>query len=126
MAELVVRWTSVGDGIAQHAVTLPVVVNAVSAEEAAAAAPDPEVREQVLVLQAARARDEAIRLADAGEHGRAKQLLSERQAELRAAGLVTEADALREAEELVEPIRYDAVSRKRLHYRSQQARRGRP
>ncbi|MGH3072149.1 MAG: vWA domain-containing protein, partial [Gaiellaceae bacterium] len=126
VAELVVRWTSVGDGIAQHALTLPVVVNAVSAEEAAAAAPDPDVREEVLVLQAARARDEAIRLADAGEHMNAKNLLLAREADLRALGLKAEADELHAAAATVEPDHYDGMTRKRLHYRSQQAKRGRP
>lgn len=125
VADLVVRWTSVGDGIAQHALKLPVVVNAVSAEEAAAAAPDPDVREEVLVLQAARARDEAIRLADAGEHERAKRLLLARHAELRAAGLHTEAEEIAVASALVDEDAYSAVHRKQLHYRSQEAKRGR-
>ena len=125
VAELVIRYVSVGDQIAQHELTLPVVVNAVSASEAAALAPDPEVCEEVLVLKAARARDEAIRFADAGEHGAARRLLTERHAELHAAGLVAEADDLLRAAELVSAERYDRVGRKRLHYRSQQSRRGR-
>ena len=88
--------------------------------------PIPEVREEVLVLQAARARDEAIRLADAGGHADARELLSAQHAELRAAGLVREADDVLAAAELVSADRYDAVSRKSLHYRSQQSKRGRP
>jgi Ca-activated chloride channel homolog len=126
VAELVIRYVSVGDQIAQHELTVPVVVNAVSASEAAAIAPDPEVHEEVLVLKAARARDEAIRFADAGEHGAARRLLAERHAELHAAGLAAEADDLLQAAEVVSAETYDRVGRKQLHYRSQQTRRGRP
>jgi Ca-activated chloride channel family protein len=125
VAELVIRYVSVGGQIAQHELTVPVLVNAVSASEAAAVAPDPEVREEVLVLKAARARDDAIGLADAGDHDAARQLLAERHHELRSAGLAAPADELLEDAELVSPGSYDAVSRKRLHYRSQQSRRGR-
>ena len=125
VAELVIRYVSVGAQIAQHELRVPVLVNAVSASEAAAVAPDPEVREEVLVLKAARARDEAIRLADAGDHDAARRLLAERQDELREAGLATDADELMTDADLVAPSAYDSFSRKRLHYRSQQSRRGR-
>ena len=52
-------------------------------------------------------------------------MLTERHAELRAAGVHAEADELLAAAELVSADSYDPVSRKRLHYRSQQSRRGR-
>lgn len=83
VAELVLRWVSVGDQIAQHELSVPVLVNVVSADEAAAVAPDPEVREQVLILKAARARDEAIRLADEGENEQARRLVTRVSNELR-------------------------------------------
>lgn len=69
-------------------------MNAVSAEKAAGVGPDPDVREEVLVLETARARDEAIRLADAGENEAAMQLLSTASTELRVNGLTDEAEAL--------------------------------
>lgn len=119
VAELVVRYVTVGEQIAQHELTVPVVVNAVSAEEAAGATPDAGVHEEVLVLKAAQARDEAIRLADAGGYDKAKRLLEGTRAELRAAGLDTEADAVVWAD------RYDAASRKRLHYESHERKRRR-
>ena len=72
VAEIVLRYVSVGAKVEQHEVTIPLAVNLVSADEAAASAPDLEVREEVLVLKAARARDEAIRLADAGENEQAQ------------------------------------------------------
>ena len=97
VAELVLRYVSVGDEIAQHEVTMPVVANVVSAEEAAHAVPDAEVREEVLILRAAKARDDAIRLADAGSFGEARTMLARLEQECRATGtplLLEEADAL--------------------------------
>ena len=76
VAEIVLRYVSVGAKVEQHELTIPLAVNLVSADEAAASAPDLAVREEVLVLKAARARDEAIRLADAGENEQAKRLMS--------------------------------------------------
>ena len=67
VADCVVRYAAVGSTVEQHTVTIPVVVNVVSASEAAAQAPDFAVHEEVQLLTAARARDEAIRRADAGD-----------------------------------------------------------
>jgi len=101
-------------------------VNAVSAEKAAGVGPDPDVREEVLVLETARARDEAIRLADAGENDAAMQLLSTASTELRRSGLTEEAEALELEQPLLTPHRYaDAAARKQLHYESHRRKRGR-
>ena len=94
VAELVLRYTTVGEEIAQHALTIPVVANCVSASETADVTPDREVQEEVLVLRAARARDEAIGLADAGHHSDARGLMLKMVDELRASGLDGEADLL--------------------------------
>lgn len=125
VAELVLRWVSVGEQIAQHELSVPVVVNAVSAAEAAAVGPDPEVREQVLVLKAAKARDEAIRLADRGEYDEARRLVSGLSSELRRSGLEEEAGALEENLPRLEEVAYsaDPANRKRLHFESHQRRR---
>ena len=127
VAELVLRWVSVGEQIAQHELSVPVLVNAVSAEEAAAIAPNPEVSEQVLVLKAARARDEAIRLADQGENEQALRVISEVSRELRLNGLDEEAGALEQNLPLLDADAYSAspANRKRLHYESHQRRRRR-
>jgi Ca-activated chloride channel family protein len=123
VADLVVRYVSVGEEVAEHTLTVPVAVNLVSADEAAASAPDLEVREEVLVLQAARARREAIRLADEGDRDAAARLLGATASELRLACeempaaaplLAAEADALVDAAGAA--TLYDAGSRKRLHY----------
>jgi Ca-activated chloride channel homolog len=75
VAEVILRYVTVGQEVATLEVTVPLVVNAVSAAEAASAAADAEVRRQVLVLTAARARDEAIRMTDRGDAGSARRAL---------------------------------------------------
>lgn len=135
IAELVLRYVSVGDEIAEHTLTVPVAANVVSAEEARAAAADDEVREEVLVLKAARARDEAVRLADEGRHAEARKVLGDAALELRASApslpasiaeaLDAEVNELGEAQASLAAEAYDALSRKRLHYRSHDAKRGR-
>jgi Ca-activated chloride channel family protein len=126
VAELVLRYVSVGDQIEQRELTFPLVANLVSADEAAASAPDLEVREEVLVLQAARARDEAIRLADLGENEKAMRLLSRTSKQLRVSGLEDEADALALDAPLLEASSYNAsaANRKRLHFESHKRKRG--
>lgn len=130
VAELVVRYVSVGEQVAEHTLTVPVAVNLVSADEAAAAQPDLEVREEVLVLDTARARAEAIRLADAGEHQAAQQLIASTASKLRAEqstlpyptqALTEEAAALDDALPLLD--HYQASTRKQLHYQANLRRR---
>ena len=118
IADLVLRYVTVGEEIAAHEVAIPVVANAVSAAEAAAVAPDHEVRDEVLVLKAARARDEAIRLADAGEYGSAQLLLREAAGELRRAGLGGEAAELDASAPTLDPATYSPAARKQLHLQS--------
>jgi Ca-activated chloride channel family protein len=105
VAELVLGYVAVGDEIAEHTLTVPVVANLVSADEAAAAELDAEVREEVRVLEQARAQNEAIRLADAGDFDAARGVLH-------AAGLPA-------------PDAYDATSRKHLLYGARAAQRQR-
>lgn len=122
IAELVVRYVTVGDEVAEHTTTVPVAVNLVSADEAAASSPDLAVTEEVLILKAARARDEAIRLADAGRFDDAQRLFKTTAAQLRRAGLDSEADEL-DAKRL--GAGYDAAERKRLYFESTMRRRRR-
>ena len=125
VAELVLRYTTVGAEIAQHALSIPVVANCVSAEEAEAVAPDPEVREETLVLRAARARDEAVTLADSGRHSDAQMHVLGLVDELRESGLDEEADLLADAAPNLAPDAYDPTVRKHLNYDSWQTRRNR-
>src|SRR5215211_1333301 len=118
VADLVLRYVSVGDEIAQHELTIPVAVNLVSADEAAAAKPDLAVREEVLVLKAAQARDEAIRRADDGDYDGAEEVLERTASQLHAAGLDDEAAALHELRPAMAPASYNPTARKRLHFES--------
>ncbi len=134
VAGLILRYVTVGDEVATHEVTVPLVVNAVSAADAAAAAADPEVRRQVLVLTAARARDEAIRMTDQGDARSAHRTLRLAARTLReAASLDPAAAATATAQaELLDQEAGDlargpmtAQQRKRMRYDSTRRRRGR-
>ncbi len=130
IAELVLRYVSVGDAIEEHTVTIPVAVNLVSANEAAAAQPDLEVQEEVLVLKAARARAEAIRLMDEGDHHAARQALGGTASQLRAASYALppmQAAALSEEAAMLDALESAAsLDRKRMRFEANlRQRRGR-
>jgi len=83
IAEVVLRYAEIGEQIAQHEVKVPLVVNLVSADEAAAAEADAEVVEEVVILRSAQAQEQAREHADRGEFEQATKLLSEAADELR-------------------------------------------
>lgn len=131
IADVVVRYASVGEQVALHELTHPVTVNLVSADEAARSHADAEVTEEVLVLKAALAQQEAIRMADEGRFDAAKSLLESTAEELRklaphserASELLEQAGGLDAAATLASPMSFDAASRKVMHYEAY--RRGR-
>ncbi len=124
VGEVVLRYTSIGEQIAQHEVSMPLVVNLVSADEAAAAGADAEVTEGVIVLKSTRAQQEAREHADRGEFDAARKLLADAAEELRRiAPASAKADELHEQAERLEfhstsmsQDAYDAVSRKRMRF----------
>lgn len=75
VADLVLRYATVGADARLHAVTIPVTINAVDAATADAAAPDQEVAEEVTILRAAESRRHAQRLADEGRFAEAEDVL---------------------------------------------------
>ena len=83
VADVVVRYVAVGEEIAAHELHVPVLVNLVSADEAAAVAPDAEVVEEIVILKSARAQEEARELAQDGRIDDARALLEERAKDLR-------------------------------------------
>ncbi|MDP9067402.1 MAG: VWA domain-containing protein [Actinomycetota bacterium] len=134
VAEVVLRYVTVGDQVATHELTLPIVVNAVSADEANAAVPNPDVIEEVVILKAARAQKEARNRADHGEYDEAQKLLRNSAQNLRsiaanskrAEELLSEAEILESHSNMAAPGSYDAMSSKAMHYdqhRKQRARR---
>ena len=113
--------------IEQHETRIPLNVNLVSADEAAAAGLDTEVRDEVVILRSARAQRDARERADHGDYDGAKTVLRDAVDDLRshAAGSTTHAAELaRMADDLegdlpsLEPERFDAMSSKSMHYRS--------
>jgi Ca-activated chloride channel family protein len=130
IAEVVVGYASVGEQVALHELTVPVTVNLVSADEAAAQDADAEVAEEVIVLKAARAQQDAIRLADGGRFTDAKWLLESTAEDLRkraplserAHELLEQAGSLDAAAAVMDPMTFDAPSRKAMHFESYQRR----
>jgi Ca-activated chloride channel family protein len=133
IAELVLRHVAVSDGAERHTVRIPVAVNLVSAEEARRGGSDLAVTTEVESLLADRARDEAIRRADAGDNAAAQDLLRQTSERLsRRAGhgpdgrrLADKAGQLAEEERLFAEEAYGSTSRKIARYRSWQSRRDR-
>jgi len=133
VAELVLRYVTVGEAVVSHQASFPLLVNAVSAEEAARAAPDPEVTDEVVVLAAAQATDRARKLADEGRHEAAAHLLRETVEQLRAVAprsgaseaLLRQAQVLEVTSEELDTATYSAAIRKRLHYGSHDLKRHR-
>jgi Ca-activated chloride channel family protein len=126
VAEVVLRYVSVGQEVAHHEVRMPLTVNLVSADEAAATAPDAEVTEEVVILSSAKAAQEAREQADRGDLEGAERTLREAVDELRAT-----AEGSARADELLEQAlfwhqrsdalasnTYDMMERKRMLYRS--------
>ena len=131
IASVVIRWAEPTEaGAKLHTVTLPLTVNLVAADEAAASQADERVQHEVLLLEAARAIDEAKREADAGDFGAAQHRLATSAATLReampAAPMASAmADEMAEMATTLDADAYDAAQRKRLHYSAHQSRRGR-
>ena len=130
VAEVVLRYVSVGEQIAAHDVTIPVTVNLVSADEAAAAEADHEVTEEVVVLMSARAQEQAREHADRGEFDAATKVLGEAASELRkvvpgsaqAAELLAQAEMLEENLTWMSDERYRSASKKAMLYQMRSSR----
>lgn len=133
VADVVVRYVAVGDQIAAHELTLPVMVNVATAEEAAAAAADHAVTEEVTILAAAQARDTARRLADEGRFTESQAALQRAARDIRglapgsprADELLAEADRLEATAKLADPSSYGPRAAKAMHYDSHSSRRRR-
>lgn len=132
IADVIVRYVAVGEDIAAHELTVPVVVNLVSSDEAAAAELDAEVTDEIWLLRAAHARKHAIEQADAGNWEAGSAALHSTADGIRAAAPRSSrrAELLDEAEMLEGHAaprgRTDPMWRKRVHSESWRRNRGRP
>ncbi|HVL63553.1 MAG TPA: VWA domain-containing protein [Actinomycetota bacterium] len=133
VADVVIRYVTLGDEVAAHEITLPLVINMVSAAEAEGATADAEVVEEVLILKAARAQREARERADHGDFDGAQKLLRESAGRLRdlasgsarAEELLQEAELLERHAETTAPAMWDASSAKAMHYNAHRMRQAR-
>jgi Ca-activated chloride channel homolog len=134
VADLVVRYVAVGAEIAAHELHVPVLVNLVSADEAATAVPDAEVVEEIVVLKSARAQEEARSLALEGHYDEARSLLTERSKDLRRIApasprveeLLEQADDMERFGDTIGLGSFDQTLSKQMRYSSWQKQRGRP
>jgi Ca-activated chloride channel homolog len=133
VADVVLRYTSIGEEIAAYEVRIPLTVNLVSADEAARDEADREVSEEVTVLRSATAQQQAISLADEGQFDAARKLLGDVAADLRKIApsssapeeLVAQAEMLEENLQWLSDERYQAMSRKMMHFRAYESHRRR-
>jgi Ca-activated chloride channel family protein len=134
VADVVVRYVAVGAEIAAHELHVPVLVNLVSADEAATAVPDAEVVEEIVVLKSAKAQEQARNLALDGRLDEARTLLTERSKDLRriapssarVAELLEQADDMDRFGDTIGLGSFDAGIAKHMRYSSRQKQRGRP
>jgi Ca-activated chloride channel family protein len=125
IARVIVRYVSLGDEhVAMHELSVPVIVNAVSADDAASSVPDAEVTEEVTILLGARAQDEARSLADEGRfdeasaklRAAANSLRTMAQGSARSEELLTEAKRLEYRGDEIAGGLYDVMSRKHMTF----------
>jgi Ca-activated chloride channel family protein len=133
VANVVIRWVEVGEQVRLHTVTVPVVVNAVPTAEAVGAVPNAAVTEQVLTLEAARARKDAREAAERGYFGGAAAMLrtsasilrSARSTMAESAMIDSEADDLEVTAAAMDNGQYDTGTAKRMWSQQQAAATGR-
>lgn len=133
IGDVVVRYVGLGDSIESHEVTIPVTVNAVNSDEAETGTVDAEVTEEIVILKAARAQEQARKLADQGDMKKAAKFLREAVTDLRkiapnsARGeqLLNEAEMMEEHQDIFLQGTYDATTRKKMTYQMRDARRRR-
>ncbi len=133
VADVVLRYVEVGEHVAAHERKIPVIVNLVSADEAAAAELDQEVVEEVVLLDAARARKEAALQADAGRFDVAQSMLRDAAVEIRriapsskrAAELLDEVGRLEAHTDAMQEANYEPMVRKQMMSESWRRTRGR-
>jgi Ca-activated chloride channel family protein len=134
IADVVLRYTTIGDPVEMHDVTIPVHVNVVEVDEAAGAEADREVVDEVLILKAAEDRKRASDLADVGRYDEAAAILDSTHGEIRAAmpystrsdEMSVELNEMTHSTERMRSREYDLYDKKRMHYESQRNRRSKP
>jgi Ca-activated chloride channel family protein len=135
IADVVLRYTSVGDPAEMHQVTIPIHVNVVPTDEAEAVDADRDVVDEVLILKAAEGRMRARDLADAGNYEDAAEILESSTENLR----IAKADSRRadDMETEIQELGYasrrlrrgdydDLLDKKRMMYESRRNMQSKP
>jgi Ca-activated chloride channel family protein len=133
IADVVLRYTSVGDAVEMHQVTMPVYVNIVAAADAEGVEADRDVIDEVTIIKAAEDRRRAIELAEQRRHEEAAQLLEERrrvmeerrQYSSRPDEFASEVDELGYSSDKLRRGEYDAATKKQLELERWRARQSR-
>jgi Ca-activated chloride channel family protein len=134
IADVVLRYTSVGDPVEMHQVTIPIHVNVVTADEAGMADEDRDIVDEVLILKAAEDRKRASDLADAGSYDDAAEILDSTSESLRAAmpdstrsdEMETELQELGYVSRRMRHREYDLYDKKRMLYESRRNMQSKP
>ena len=125
VATLTIRWASTVGQIQLHTVTVPIVVTAGDPNDLDTAA-DPAVTEEVLVLEAARARRQARDAAERGDYDQASRLLASSADMLDLAGIRPfEVAELRTDAAALSQGQWSAAEAKKQFSRSRSTQRGR-
>jgi Ca-activated chloride channel family protein len=133
VAEVILRYVSVGDEVASHELRVPVTVNLVSADDPAAAELDTEVVEEIVILASARAQEDARQRAQSGDLDGASKLLRKAATDLRKIApqsrrseeLLEQAAQVEEHHRVIDDGIFDAMTAKKMRYQTQQKRRDR-
>src|SRR4051794_3489146 len=133
VAEVIVRYVSIGEEVAAHELRVPVTVNLVSADDPAAAEIDTEVTEEVVILASARAQEEARERAQRGDFQGASELLRKAADDLRAVApgspradeLLEQAEQTQQHSSSMDLGTFDVHDAKTMLYQSNLKRRGR-
>jgi Ca-activated chloride channel homolog len=124
VADVTVRWASIGDDLGLHSVTFPVNVDVDTHPDRTA--PDPDVVEQVMLLRAAKSRSDAHRAAESGDFDVAARLLQSAADILETtSGHEMQVAELRTDVHQLESRIWDAASSKRLFSSSRETTKGR-
>jgi Ca-activated chloride channel family protein len=134
IADVVLRYTAVGEPVEMHKVTIPIHVNVVTADEADEADDDRDVADEVLILKAAEDRKRASDLADEGRYDGAAEILESTSERLRdaIAGSSRSDEMEGELHELgyvsgkLRRREYDPYDKKRMMYESRRNMQSKP
>ena len=126
LGEAIVRWTTVGDDIELHTVTIPLAIGVSSDPDAVDSGADPEVIEHVNVLRAAEERRKAQEFIDSGDYDSASGALESAALLLESTSVeLSMIDELRTDAKRLSVREWDSMSSKKMNAERRAATKGR-